>query len=273
MTPVRLGAVEYLNTWPLVRGLDRHPDRFLIRFDVPSRCAALLDEGNIDIGIIPSVEYLRSDFVAVPGVGIASTGEVMSVAVFTTRALSEVRRVALDTSSRTSVALFRVLCATRWGIAPELLTHPPDLDAMLAAADAALLIGDPALATDPAARGLVKVDLGAEWTAMTGLPFVWAVWAGREAAITDEVAAALRRARDEGVAAIDDIAREYSRGQRDLEVRAAAYLRHHIEYYLETRHQEGLKRFQALAADLGLIAAARRVRVVQNIAATTPHDD
>lgn len=255
MTPVRLGAVEYLNTWPLVRGLDRHPDRFAVRFDVPSRCAALLDEGSTDIGLIPSIAYLSRDLVAVPGVGIASAGEVLSVAVFATRALADVRRVALDTSSRTSVALFRVLCARRWGIAPELAPQAPDLDAMLATADAALLIGDPALWTDHAARGLVKVDLGAEWAAMTGLPFVWAVWAGRQAAVTDDVIAALRQARDEGVAAIDEIAREYARGRHDIEVRAAAYLRHHIEYYLDTRHQEGLRRFQALAADLGLIAA------------------
>lgn len=256
MSLVRLGAVEYLNTWPLVRGLDRHPDRFTIRFDVPSRCAALLEEGSTDVGLIPSVAYLGRELVAVPGVGIASAGEVLSVAVFATRPLGEVRRVALDTSSRTSAALFRILCARRWGIAPEVVPHPPDLEAMLASADAALLIGDPALWTDHAARGVLKVDLGAEWVALTGLPFVWAVWAGRRAAVTDEVIAALQQARDEGVAHIDEIAREYSRGRDDVERRAAAYLRQHIEYYLDTRHEEGLRRFHALASELGLIAAA-----------------
>ncbi|MEK6630823.1 MAG: MqnA/MqnD/SBP family protein, partial [Acidobacteriota bacterium] len=112
MSPVRLGAVAYLNARPLVCGLDRHPDRFSIRYDVPSRCAALLHSGDVDLGIVPSIEYLRGGpYLAVPGVAIGSEGPVASVAVYTSRPLGQIRTLAVDTSSRPSVALLDVLCA------------------------------------------------------------------------------------------------------------------------------------------------------------------
>src|SRR5437667_1938921 len=132
MTRVRLGAVGYLNARPCVVGLDRHP-RFDLRFDLPARCAALLHDGTIDVGLIPSIEYLRNPqgtdaYRMVPGVAIASAGPVASVALFTTRPISAIRSIALDTSSRTSVALTRVMCAKVFGIDPMLGPHAPDLE-------------------------------------------------------------------------------------------------------------------------------------------------
>ena len=125
MSRLRLGAVEYLNARPLVYGLGRRADRFDVRFDVPARCAALLHAGEVDFGIVPSIEYLRgSDYVGVPGVAIGSDGEIASVAVFSRVPIGRVRTVALDASSRTSVALFRVLCSRYFGIEPELLDKP-----------------------------------------------------------------------------------------------------------------------------------------------------
>src|SRR5204862_8181393 len=145
--PVRLGAVSYLNTRPLVYGLERDA-AFDVRFDVPARCADLLHEGAIDVGLIPSIEYLNGDYRIVPDLAIASRGAVASVAIYTTRPIRDVRSIALDTSSRSSVALAKVLCARVFRIQPALERHHPELGEMLAQADAALLIGDNALVTD-----------------------------------------------------------------------------------------------------------------------------
>src|SRR5581483_11551201 len=152
---LRLGAVSYLNTGPLVYGLDEDPSRFDIRFDVPARCAELLHENAVNLGLIPSIEYLRGeDYRIVPGVAIASDGPVASVALFTRVNVDGIESIALDESSRTSVALLRILCARWFDIAPVFRTLPPDMDAMLAACDAALVIGDNALFADAGARGL-----------------------------------------------------------------------------------------------------------------------
>ena len=118
--------------------------------------------GKVDLGLIPAIEYLRGDYRIVPDVSIASDGEVATVAVFTRKPISQVRTIALDLSSRTSVALTRVLCAKQWHIEPSFTPAEPDLEAMLGRADAALLIGDPAFAIDPRKRGVTKIDLGAE---------------------------------------------------------------------------------------------------------------
>jgi len=147
MSPVRLGAVSYLNTKPLVHGLEEQSALFSLRFDVPAQCAALLHEGRVDLGLIPAIEYLRGDYRIVPGVAIGSKGAIASVAIFSRVPVDKVTTLALDISSRTSVALTRILCARRWHIAPKVTPAEPDLRAMLTRADAALIIGDPALAT------------------------------------------------------------------------------------------------------------------------------
>src|SRR6185436_4346772 len=127
MTRVRLGAVGYLNARPHVFGLDRAP-RFTLRFDVPSKCAELLHGGEVDAGLIPSIEYLRGSYAVVPDIAIASRGPVSSVMLYTTRPMAEVRSIALDTSSRTSVALARVLCARVFHIQPRFEPQGPDLE-------------------------------------------------------------------------------------------------------------------------------------------------
>ncbi|MEZ5317660.1 MAG: menaquinone biosynthesis protein [Vicinamibacterales bacterium] len=258
--PARLGAVSYLNVRPLVDGLDRRPDLVSLRFDVPSVCATLLEAGEIDLGMVPSIAYLdRPADRVVPGVCIGSDGPVASVALFSRRPIAEVRSIALDTSSRTSAALTRILCARRFGIAPRFLSHRPDLPAMLEAADAALLIGDPALFVDHAALGLAKTDLGAEWTAMTGLPFVWAVWAGRPDAAGPDVVAALQQAAEAGMARTDEIADAYCESQPDRRPIARAYLRENLMFRLTPRALDGLRAYYAAAAALGLAGGDARV--------------
>ena len=257
---VRLGAVAYLNTKPLVEGLEDRTDLFTIRFDVPSQCAALLHEGRVDLGLIPAIEYLRGDYRIVPGVAIGSDGPIASVAMFSRVPIDRIATLALDISSRTSVALTRILCAKRWGIAPRLTPAEPDLRAMLARADAALLIGDPALATNPDALGITKVDLGSEWHALTGLPFVYAVWTGREGAAGAVHVAELTAARDRGVAAIADIARRVGHGDTRATTRALHYLRDNLKYDLGERELAGLCRFHELAAESGLVPGLRDLR-------------
>jgi chorismate dehydratase len=257
MSIVRLGAVSYLNTKPLVHGLDRRSDLFTVRFDVPSQCAALLHEGRIDLGLIPAIEYLRGDYRIVPGVAIGSDGEIASVAVFSKVAVDRIATLALDISSRTSVALTRVLCARHWHIAPKLLPADPDLRSMLARADAALVIGDPALSIDPAAQGLMKIDLGTEWQAMTGLPFVYAMWCGRDGVASPAHVKALNVAREAGEAAIADIARAEARGDRAHEERALRYLRDNLKYSLGEAELAGLRRFHELAAECRLVPGLR----------------
>ncbi|MBI4888163.1 MAG: menaquinone biosynthesis protein [Acidobacteria bacterium] len=258
---IRIGAVGYLNARPLTWALDRSPDRWHIRYDVPSVCSSLLHAGDVDLGLIPSVEYLQApDYRLVPGVAIGSRGPVASVALFTRAPVGAIRRIALDTSSRTSVALVKVLARHRFRIDPEFVPHGPDLAAMTRGADAALLIGDPALEADHRALGLEKIDLGEEWTAMTGLPFVYAAWTGRPGAVTGADIGALQDAQAAGVTATDAIAAEYARGDAAAAARAAAYLRHNVRYGLGADEARGLQLFLDYAAELGLAPAKRAVR-------------
>ena len=263
---VRLGAVAYLNTRPLVYGLaeahaaPRAPVTFDVRFDVPAVCAELLAKREIDLGLVPSITY-GAGHRAVPGVSIASEGPVASVALYTRKPVREIRTLALDTSSRTSVALTRILCKTRFEIAPAFTPHAPDLAAMLASCDAALLIGDPALFVDHVALGAEKIDLGATWTEATGLPFVWAFWVGHEGApITPAVIGRLQAARDAGVMHSDAVADAYAPGDRGRQAIARRYLRDNIRYGLDDRMREGLRRYYREAAAVGLIAAAPDVK-------------
>lgn len=253
MSRLRLGAVSYLNTKPLVHGLDARPDQFDVRFDVPAKCAELLHGNKVDLGLIPAIEYLRGDYAIVPGVSIASSGDVATVAVFTRVPIDQVQTLALDLSSRTSVALTRVLCAERWGIAPTFTPAAPDLEAMLQKADAALVIGDPAFEIDPAKHGVTKIDLGGEWKALTGLPFVYAMWVGRPGVASPQQCRALQEARDRGVANLEAIARQVGGGNARLEQRALVYLRDNLNYGLGEAELAGLRRFHELAAGISVV--------------------
>lgn len=257
--PVRLGAVDYLNVRPLVYGLDRSPGLVSLRFDVPSVCAQLLDAGEIDLGMVPTITYLdRPGDRIVPGVCIGSDGPVASVALFHARPLREVRSIALDTSSRTSAALTRILCARRFEISPVFVPHRPDLRAMLGVADAALVIGDPALFLDYQALGATKTDLGEEWTSMTGLPFVWAFWSGRAEAAPPNVVGMLQDAAAEGMKNSDEIANAYLAGEPNRQPLGRSYLRENLMFQLTPRAIAGLERYFAEAVALGLASEVRR---------------
>ena len=274
---IRLGAVGYLNARPLVYGLERVPG-FDIRYDIPAECARLLHAHQTDIGLIPSIEYLRGPqpYAIVPGAGVTSNGAVASVAIYTRRDPREIRTIAMDSSSRTSVALATVLLRREFGVAPEPVSMPPDLETMLACADAALIIGDVALFLDESAvnqspvpnksaisnqrSAIVKLDLGELWTRSTGLPFVYAVWTGWHGAATEDEVAALQRARDEGVAHADEVACNYYPGDPERQAVAARYLRDNIRYRVGDAELEGLRTFYRYAAELNLVSFDGQLR-------------
>ena len=256
----RLGAVPYLNTRPLVFALERDPAPFALSYSVPSRCARELAAGTIDVGVIPAIEYARSPhpYWIVPDIAIGSQGSVLTVRLFCRRPLPQVERIALDTSSRTSVALLSILLRERFALTPQLIEAPPDLEAMLECADAALLIGDQVF--PHLDRDVESLDLGREWTAMTDLPFVFAFWAGRQQALTPVQVQQLQRAKDQGVCQVPSIAAAYSRecgGSLEFYER---YLTHHIRFDLDEAAQAGLQLFYQLAHRHGLIDAVPPLR-------------
>lgn len=261
MSRLRLGAVEYLNARPLVYGLERFASRFEIRFDVPARCAELLHGGQVDVGLVPSIEYLRGGpYVGVPGVAIGSDGPVASVAVFSRAPIERVRSVALDASSRTSAALFAVLCARHFGIAPTVRAMAPDPLRMLDACDAALVIGDAALLFDHAAASVEKTDLGLAWRQYSGLPFVYAFWFGRPGLLDAGDIAALGEACRLGIQHAEDVARMHFPGDPARAAIGARYLRDNVDFGFAERELAGLTRFYRDAADLGLVPGFREPR-------------
>ncbi len=243
-----------MNTVPLVWGLLHGPQQglFDLEFRIPSGCADQLASGAADIGIVPTFELTRQDLEILPGTGIACHGPVRSILLVSRRPASEIRTVAMDTSSRTSVQLARVILAARYGAEPEAIPHAPDLDAMLRAADAALVIGDPALRIDPAALppAFHVYDLGAEWVELTGLPMVFAVWAGRRSAVTPEVVDAFRESCRYGRARVEEIVATESAPRHFPPELVRLYLTANIVHQLGPDDYRGMRRFLEMAAEL-----------------------
>jgi chorismate dehydratase len=247
--PLRLGVVSYLNAVPTVHGLGPDP-RFLVEKDVPARVAARLHAGEIDLGLIPSIEFAFGDYAIVPGVAVASRGPVRSVLLLHRGPFEGIRRVALDASSRTSAALCKVLLRDRLGRHPEYVVRPPDVRSMLNDADAALVIGDVALDWEGPEE---RLDLGAEWTRTTGHPFVYAFWAGPRGPVTAAHVEALQGALRQGRAAAPEIASSYNGHGSARRAVYEAYLRDNIVYALGEAEQEGLREFYRRAHALELI--------------------
>ena len=258
---LRVSAVSYLNTTPLVWGMLHGPQRglFDLEFRIPAGCADQLASGAADIGIVPSFELTRQDLEILPGAGIACHGAVRSILLISKRPAGEIRTLAADTSSRTSVQLARVILERKFGAEPRQIAHAPDLDAMLKAADAALIIGDPALHIDPAALPYHVYDLGAEWVELTGLPMVFAVWAGRRGVVTAEVVEAFRASCRYGIEHMEEIIAAEAGPRGFSEAITREYLTRHIVHELGERDYRGMEQFLAWAAEPR--AAGARVEV------------
>ena len=260
---VRLGVVSYLNSRPLVEGLRTGAiDRdFELIFGVPSQCAERLHMGETDVALIPAVEIGRGrdTYRIVPNVGIISNGPVGSVFIVLNKEPEEIQTLALDHGSRTSVILAQIVLARQFGCRPEVFFHPPDIDAMLKRADAALLIGDPALALSRKRYRIL--DLGEIWTQMTGLPFVYACWTGRPDALTPYHIDKLIEAKEKSKPLIPTIAKDYAAETRTLSPAFyTEYLTQNILYDLGDSELEGLRQFYAYGVELGLLDAVPDIR-------------
>jgi chorismate dehydratase len=252
---LRLGVVPYLNVAPIVHGLASDPSVTLVR-DVPSRLRERLLAGEIDAGILPSIDY-EPTLAIVPGIAIASRGPVRSVRLVHKVPLPEIRRVAVDSSSHASAALLRVLLDARGVPGATHVVCPPDLPDMLEHADAALLIGDAALF---ARSELPSLDLGAEWTSLTGLPFVYAFWASRPEGLKPGDVERLRGSLDAGLRALPQIASSYNGVGAGRAAECESYLRDCVVYRFGDDEKRGLLEFYRRAAALGLIESAPELR-------------
>ena len=255
-----MGAVAYLNTKPLVYQLGRFAPEAELRFDVPSRLAEDLASGNLDVALIPSIEYPSDpEYAIVSDACIGCRGPVLSVKLFSRVPVAGIRSLALDAGSRTSAILARVLLRERYGLCPTLETLPVGADPAAASADAVLLIGDRAIHYP--SDGYVECwDLGERWYRWSGLPFVFAMWVARSSTDLGRVGRALADARDAGVANVARIARvESERAGLSVE-RVTEYLRDHLHFYLGERERKGLARYYRLAAELGAAPAEVALR-------------
>ncbi len=264
MSRLRISAISYLNTAPLMRDFQHGPaaSQFDITYTLPSACARALETGTADIGIIPAAAYARiPNLRIVPGVAIASRRAVRSILLVSRVPIDQVKTVALDTSSMTSVALTKVIFDKWLGGGRSFSSMPPDLDLMLAGHDAGLLIGDPALLVDRSRY--YTLDLAEEWIRHTGKPFVFAFWAVREDALRDAessqaLATVFQGSRDHGLlpTSIDQICREWAPrlGLNEADVRS--YLTENIHYDLDPGCLQGLQLFYRYAAEIGALPVA-----------------
>ena len=240
---VRVGAVNYLNTKPLVYQFERIAPQAELIFDLPSRLADELACGKLDVALIPSIEFFQDPaYTIVSNACIGCRGPVLSVKLFSRVPLEQIRTLALDEGSRTSVALVRILLKERFGLAPALEGLPIGSTIHDTDADAVLLIGDRAIHS-PTGRFAAVWDLGDEWQRWAELPFVFAVWAARFDADLRGVGAALAAARDLGVGNLDAIAAAEAAELGLTRPECLAYLRDNLHFYLGPREQHGLHLF------------------------------
>jgi chorismate dehydratase len=288
MRRLRISAISYLNTAPLMWDFEHAGPRpassgqdaardFDISYTLPSACARALADGTADIGIIPAAAYTEIPALQIlPDVAIASRREVRSILLVSKVPVDQVRTVALDTSSLTSVALTKVIFEKWLGGARTYTPMAPDVDAMLAAHDAGLLIGDPALKIDRTRYH--TLDLAEEWIRHTGKPFVFAFWAARTDAlreadspdsVTLDLPGVFQRSRDHGLepSSLHQIAREWAPRLDLSEAIIKSYLTQNIHYQLDAVCLDGLRLFYRYAAEIGALPAAPELRFMDAIKA------
>ncbi len=249
---VRIGAVNYLNSKPLIEGLaDLLPEAELV-LDYPSRLADDLEVGRLDVALVPSIEVLRHNYEIVSDACVATRGPVMSVKLYSRVPFGLIRTLALDVGSRTSAALVRIMLRERYGVTPRLEPFPLEQSPDATRADALLMIGDRAM-HEPTGDFVGTWDLGEEWLRWTGLPFVFAVWAARAGTELSTVEDALGHARDLGVERAADIARRESPLLGLSEPTAYNYLTRNLHFRIGPAERSGLRLFSRLAAQLEII--------------------
>jgi chorismate dehydratase len=260
---IRIGAVNYLNTKPLVYELEALAPQAELILDFPSRLADQLARAELEVALIPVIEYFRAGtYRLVSNIAIASLGPVLSVTLFSRTPWKQIRKVALDEGSRTSAALTQVLLRKKYGVRPEVCPLPLDRPAEDMDADAVLLIGDRAMhACLPGFR--YAFDLGQEWHDWIGLPFVYAAWAVRAGVDLGAVLDALHEAKRRGLENVGPIA---AREAPDLQLDAGfcrRYLANIIRFDLGPRELAGLHHFYMLASELGFARHGVHVKLYE----------
>jgi chorismate dehydratase len=255
---VRIGAVSYLNSKPLIYGLsDSLGESGTLSLAVPSQLAMELNSHSIDIGLIPVVEYFQNpEFRIVSNAAIACRGPVWSVRIFFRCDPSQVKTLALDEGSRTSAALSKVLFHDRFGFVPKTISLPITADPLDVKADAVLVIGDRAMHPENFRGSFCSDwDLGQEWLAETGLPFVFAIWVARNSEFaTEDLKCKLEQTRDEGIENIRKIALTASSDYRLTPDQCEDYLTNYIRFFLRKDELAGLDEFRRRCLALGLIS-------------------
>jgi len=259
---IRISLVDYLNAAPLGWALLHGPfrDHFEVVPAPPSGCADQLARGEVDAGLIPSIEYQRIPGLAiVPQISIAALNRVRSVVLVRPHGKEELRSVALDHNSRTSAVLVKLWLELKMRLRPEYLPHSPQLPQMLMKCDAALVIGDAALKIPPAEYQIA--DLGEAWHGWQGKPFVFAIWACRQnAALPGWLTGALNEAKSWGLSRRAEIAEDYSRRLALPVAMLREYLSDNVDYELQEEHLEGMARFYMLAHGAGIIPRLEPIR-------------
>ena len=249
----RIGAVSYLNSRPLIEGLSRLAPEAELVLDYPSGLADQLADGNLDVALVPSIEYFREpDFEVISNACVAACGPVMSVKLYFRVRPGMVRSLAMDEGSRTSAALARIMLAERYGVDPELETLSLHQTIEQTRADAVLLIGDRAM-FPPGEPFYETWDLGQQWFDWTGLPFVFAMWVARREFESASVERALGCARDRGAAQLEYIAHREAPLLGIDEATAFGYLRDNLNFTLGAAERHGLRLFYQLAEQQGLV--------------------
>ncbi|MBV8053519.1 MAG: menaquinone biosynthesis protein [Acidobacteriaceae bacterium] len=270
MKLLRISAISYLNTAPLMWDFEHGTvgTAFDIAYTVPSHCAASLREGAADIGIIPAAAYTSiPGLLILPGVAIASRRAVRSILLVSKAPLEQIRSVATDNSSLTSVALLKVLFAKWWGGGRTFTSRQPDIDQMLAEHDAGLLIGDPALRVDRSKY--LCYDLAEEWIRLTNKPFVFAFWAVRREALQnaagEDLAAIFQRSRDHGLIPenLEQITRQWAPRLGLSQAEVKIYLTENIHYDLDASCIEGMNLFFRYAAECGALPQTPQLHFVE----------
>ncbi|MGO8732424.1 MAG: menaquinone biosynthetic enzyme MqnA/MqnD family protein [Terriglobia bacterium] len=262
MSTLRISVVQYLNSVPLIWGMlhGRQQGKHELQFATPANCADAVRDGKADVGIIPAIEYHRiENLQIIAGISIASKSRVRSVLLLSKVPIERIQSVAVDTSSRTSAAFLRILMCKFYSRAVELIPSAPRPEEMLKRADSALVIGDPALTY----RGSATVyDLAVEWKKFTGLPFVFAFWAGQRDTDLAKRRKDFEQSREFGLAHVDDIAAEYALKLNMDPADVKVYLTENIDYSLDEENLRGLRLFFNLAREAGIIPVEKELRFV-----------
>lgn len=260
MANPKVSVVQYLNTAPLVWGMMKgeQQGKYDLEFTTPAACADAVRGRKADVGIVPSIEYQRMEKAQIiAGISIASKDAVKSVLLLSNKPIEKIQSIAVDNSSRTSAALVRILMRRFYSRFVTITPAAPKPELMLKRADAALVIGDPALTYGGSVAQVY--DLAAEWKKFTGLPFVFAVWAGHEDSKLSRYRKDFEQSRDYGIAHVDEIAAEYAPKLKKTPEALKVYLTENIDYSLDEDNRKGLREFYRLARETGIIPVEKEL--------------